>query len=155
MFAYPRSTAMAATALALSAFALAPAGAQTVSTGTSGTASGQDVTATTCGQGTTDATSVNVSGCAEAEAADGGTVDTSVNAKTNDRRAMQKSTATARDEDERARSRTHTIVRKGETVRSRTMSKYKQRGQRPVITKESSTATQDGTTTKSSGSPPK
>jgi hypothetical protein len=45
---------------------------------------------------------------------------------------MQRSTATARDEDERARSRTHTVVRQGEVVRSRTSSMYKQRGERPV-----------------------
>lgn len=153
MFAYPKRTVLGATALALSAFALAPAGAQTVSTGTSGTASGQDVTASTCGYGTTDSTSVGVGGCADAEARNGGTVNTSTNAQTNDRRAMQHSRATAVDDDERARSRTHTIVRQGEVVRSRTMSKYKQRGQRPVITRETSTATPSGTTTTST--PPK
>ena len=153
MFAYKPNAALAATALALSAFALAPAGAQTVQTGTSGTASGQDVTASTCGEGTTDSTSVAVSGCADAEALNGGTVNTRTKAQTNDRRAMQHSTATARDEDERARSRTHTVVRQGTVVRSRTMSKYKKRGERPVITRESSTATPSGTTTTST--PPK
>ena len=151
MFAYPRRAALAATALAFSAFALVPASAQTVSTGTSGTASGEDVSAGTCGYGTTDATSVSVFGCADAEAAEGGTVNTSTKANANDRRAMQKSTAAARDEDERASSRTHTRVRKGEVVRSRTMTKYKQRGERPVITKETSTATPSGTTTDSKG----
>lgn len=133
MLAYKAKAALAASTLALSALALAvPAGAQTQSGGTSGGVQGQDVSASTCGYGTTTANSVSVGGCADAEARDGGTVNTRVNAKTNDRRAMQHSTATARDEDERARSRTHTIVREGETVRSRTRSMYKQRGEKPV-----------------------
>ena len=153
MFAYPPKAALAATALAFSALAFTPAGAQTVSTGTSGGVNGQDVSASTCGQGTTDANSVNVSGCADAEARNGGTVNTSTRANTNDRRAMQRSVATARDDDERARSMTRTRVRQGETVSSRTMSIYKQRGERPVIERQTSTATPSGTKTKTS--PPK
>ena len=61
---------------------------------------------------------------------------------------MQRSVATARDEDERARSRTQTQVRQGEVVRSRTQSIYHKRGQRPVIERSTSTTTADGTTSK-------
>lgn len=129
MSAYTLKAALAASAIA---FAFAPAGAQTVSGGTSGTAQGTDVSAGTCGQGSTTATSVQVSGCADATAANGGTVKTSNRARTNDQMGMQHSRATARDEDERARSMTHTRVRQGETVNSRTMTMYKQKGQRPV-----------------------
>lgn len=153
MFAYIPKAAFAATT-ALSALALAaPAAAQTVSTGTSGGVTGQDVSASTCGSGSTDATSVQVSGCADAEALNGGTASTRTQGTANDRRAMQKSTAVARDEDERARSMTRTRVRQGEVVSSRTMSKYKQRGERPVIERQTSTATPSGTTTKTT--PPK
>lgn len=131
MTAYPTKTMLAASALAFAAFA-SPAAAQVVSGGTSGGLQGEDVSAGTCGQGTTDGTSIEVSGCADAEARNGGTVDTRTKAKVNDRRGMQHSTATSRDDDERARSRTHTVVRQGEVVRSRTTSMYKMRGQRPV-----------------------
>jgi hypothetical protein len=131
MSAYKAKAAFAASTLALAALAI-PASAQTQSGGTSGGVAGEDVSASTCGYGTSTSTSVAVGGCADAEARNGGTVDTRVNAQTNDRRAMQHSTATARDEDERARSRTKTVVREGETVRSRTHSMYKQRGEKPV-----------------------
>lgn len=131
MSAYTTKAALAASTLALAALAM-PAGAQTQSGGTSGGVNGEDVSASTCGYGTTTSTSVNVGGCADAEARDGGTVDTRVKANTTDRRGMQHSTATARDDDERARSRTKTVVRAGETVRSRTHSMYKQKGERPV-----------------------
>ncbi|HEX8223450.1 MAG TPA: hypothetical protein VF605_06515 [Allosphingosinicella sp.] len=133
MSAYKAKAVLAASTLALSALALAaPAAAQTKTDGTQGGVQGEDVSASTCGYGSTDSNSVSIGGCADAEARGGGTVDTRVNAKTSDRRAMQHWTATARDEDERARSRTHTIVRQGETVRSRTRSMYKQRGEKPV-----------------------
>ncbi len=131
MSAYPIKAALAASTLALSALAFAPAAAQ-VSGGTSGGVNGQDVSASTCGYGATDATSVTVGGCADAEARNGGTADTNTRARSNDRMGMQRSTATARDEDERARSRTFTKVRQGEVVRSRTSSMYKQRGEKPV-----------------------
>lgn len=148
MTAYKAKAALAASALALATLA-APAAAQVVSGGTSGgTPQDRDVNASTCGQGTTTPTSMTVSGCADAEARNGGTANTSVKAKTNDQRAMQKSSATARDEDERARSRTHTIVRQGEVIRSRTHSMYHERGQKPVIERTSSTSTPQGTTTK-------
>lgn len=45
---------------------------------------------------------------------------------------MQRSTAIARDQDERARSRTMVKARQGEVVRSRTMSMYKAPGETPV-----------------------
>lgn len=131
MSAYKVKAALAASTLALAALAI-PAGAQTQSGGTSGSVNGENVSVGTCGYGTSTPTSVNVGGCADAEARDGGTVDTRVQAQTNDRRGMQHSTATARDEDERARSRTKTVVRAGEAVRSRTHTMYKQRGEKPV-----------------------
>ena len=148
MVAYKAKAALAASALALAALA-APAAAQTVSGGTSGgTPQDKDVSASTCGHGTTDGKSITVSGCADANARTGGTADTSTRARTNHRVGMQRSVATARDEDERARSRTHTIVRQGEVVRSRTHSMYHERGERPVHERTSTTATADGTTTK-------
>jgi hypothetical protein len=137
--------ALAASALA---FAFAPAGAQTVSGGTSGTARGTDVSAGTCGQGSTTGSSVEVSGCADATAANGGTVKTSNRARTNSHIGIQNSRATARDEDERARSMTHTQVRQGETVRSRTMTMYKQRGERPVRQVITNNSTPQTSTTK-------
>jgi len=148
MSAYQAKAALAATALALSALAVAPAGAQTVKTGTQGTAAGQDVRATTCGYGTTTSTGVTVEGCAEAEARNGGTVNTTNNVRANDQMGMQRSTASAVDEDERARARTQTKVRQGEVVRSRTMTWYKQRGEKPVRDVTTSTATPKTTTTK-------
>lgn len=147
MSAYKRKAALAASALALSAFAF-PAAAQVVSGGTSGTAQGTDVRARTCGEGTTTGTSIEVAGCAEATANDGGTVNTSNVAKANERMGMQRSRATATDDDERARAMTHTRVRQGEVVRSRTMTFYKQHGERPVREVISTTATPKGTTTR-------
>lgn len=143
---YRRTAAIAASTLALIAFA--PASGQTTQTGTSGTAQGTDVRATTCGEGSTNQTTVTVSGCAEAEALNGGTVNTSNTAKANERMGMQRSRATATDDDERARSMTHTQVRQGEVVRSRTMTMYKQRGEKPVREVISSTARPQTTTTK-------
>ena len=147
MFAYQKKTALAVSAFALFAFA-APAASQVVSGGTSGGVDGRDVSASTCGNGTTDGNSVGVSGCADAEARNGGTAATSTDAKANERRAMQRSSAIARDEDERARSRTRTVVRQGEVVRSRTTSMYKERGAPPVRESVSTRATPTGTTTK-------
>lgn len=146
MLAYQAKAVLAASTLALSAFAV-PAMAQVATTGTSGTAQGTDVRASTCGEGTATATGVDVRGCADASAANGGTVNTSNVAKANDQRGMQRSRATAVDDDERARSMTHTRVRAGEVVRSRTMTMYKQQGERPVREVISSTATPKPTTT--------
>jgi hypothetical protein len=131
MLAYRNKAALAASTLILAGLAV-PAAAQTGTNGTSGGVTGQDVSASTCGSGTSDGTSIAVSGCADAQAQNGGTVDTSTRARTNSRVGMQNSTAVARDEDERARSRTHTMVRPNGVVRSRTMSIYKQRGEKPV-----------------------
>lgn len=142
----------AASAIALTI--AVPALAQ-ISGGTSGGVQGEDVNASTSGYGSTDGESQTVGGTADAGATNGGTADTNVRANVNDRRAMQRSTANARDDDERARSRTRTVVRQGEVVRSRTSSMYKQRGERPVREVISTRATQDGTVTKESGTKPK
>ena len=128
--------------------AATPLAAQTVVGGTAGGVQGRDVSASTCGSGQTDGASIGVAGCADAAAVNGGTADTSTRANVNDRRAMQRSVATARDEDERARSMTRTSVRDGEVVRSRTMSMYKEKGERPVREVESIRATPEGTTTR-------
>ena len=149
MSAYPIKAALAASTLAISALSFAaPASAQVVSGGTQGGVTGRDVSASTCGQGSTDGSSITVGGCADAEARNGGTVNTNTRARTNERMGMQRSTATARDEDERARSRTMTKVRQGEVVRSRTMSMYKERGEKPVREVISTKATPQKTTRK-------
>jgi len=129
---------LAASALTLGAFASAST-AQTVTGGSEGGVQGRDVNASTYGAGQTtttpDGSSIGVQGGGEAGALNGGTASTSADAKLNDRRAMQRSVAQAQDEDERARSRTRTVVRADGDVRSRTMSKYKADGERPVIEK--------------------
>lgn len=147
MFAFKTKTALAASLFALAA----PASAQTVSGGTAGGVRGQDVAASTCGYGSTDGSGATVGGCAAAEANNGGTATTSTVAKANERRAMQRSVAKARDEDERARSRTRTVVRNGEVVRSRTMSMYKMKGEKPVREVVSTRATPQGATTRKRG----
>jgi hypothetical protein len=117
--------------LSLGAPALAQSG------GTRGsTPQDRDVRAGTSGYGSTDGRSITVGGTADAEAREGGTANTRTRANVNERRGMQHSTAKARDDDERARSRTHTIVRQGEVVRSRTSTMYKQKGERPVRTND-------------------
>ena len=146
MSASKTMTAIAASTLALSALAV-PAAAQ-ITTVTSGTAQGTHDNAQTCGQGTSTATGVTVSGCADATATNGGTVNTSNVARANDQMGMQRSRATAVDEDERARAMTMTKVRQGEVVRSRPMTMYKQRGEKPVREVITSTATPKATTTK-------
>lgn len=117
-----------------------------ISGGSSATADGRGVSASTYGTGTTDANSVGVSGGGAATAV-GGTAETRSQARMNDRRAMQRSTATARTDDERARSRTMTTVRKDDEVRSRSMSIYKERGERPVIERACTITNADGTRT--------
>lgn len=126
--------------------AAAPTFAQNapISGGSDTTADGRGVSASTYGTGTTDANSVGVSG-GGAATADGGTAETRSKARMNDRRAMQRSTATARTDEERARSRTMTTVRKDDEVRSRSMSIYKQRGERPVIERDCTITNADGT----------
>lgn len=148
-----RARAAAAYAVTLSALIAVPGAslAQSVSGGTSGGVTGGDVSASTYGSGqqttSPDGTAIGVQGGGEAAAANGGSASTKSDAKLNERRAMQRSTATARDEDERARSRTRTMVREGE-VRSRTMSRYKERGEKPVREMTYSVTTPEGTTTK-------
>ena len=118
----------------------APGLAQTRS-GSAGTQSPTtgDVTVSTTSGGTSGNGAVGVSGTADAAAANGGTATTDANARfnTENNTARQRSTATARDEDERARSRASTNVNPKGDVRSRSMTIYKQKGSRPVITRES------------------
>lgn len=146
MTAYTSRAVFAASAFAFAALGV-PAAAQVVKDGTAGTAQGTDVSATTCGEGTTTQNSIAVAGCAEATATDG-TTSTRNRARVNDHVGMQRSTATARTDDERARSMTHTRVRQGEVVNSRTMTMYKQRGERPVREVTSTKTTPQGTTKK-------
>jgi hypothetical protein len=135
------SAALAAVSLALAA----PAMAQTISGGTAGGVAGPGVSASTYGAGETDGQSVGVQGGGAATAIDG-TASTDSRAKVNERRAMQRSVAKARDDDERARSRTRTVVRNGEMVRSRTTSFYKQKGEKPIHENVYSVTTPDGQT---------
>jgi hypothetical protein len=116
------------------------ASAQTTAGSQSSTPTTGDVSAGTYGSGTTDANSVGVSGGGNATAADGGTATTDSRAKFNENMARQRSVATARDDDERARSMTNTHVRKDGQVRSRSMSIYKERGEKPVIDRQTSTS---------------
>lgn len=138
MIAYKTKAVLAASAFSLALLA-APAGAQQpVSTGTNGsTPLTGDVSASTCGQGTATSTGAAVNGCADAAARNGGTADTSLQAKANAQMARERAVATATDADERARSRTQTMVRNGQ-VQSRTQTFYHQRGQKPVITRSTS-----------------
>jgi hypothetical protein len=129
---------IAAAALILSGAATAQQTAQS----SSSTPSTGDVYASTRGSGTSTPDSVQVDGGAAAGAADGGTVTTDSSARFNNNMARQRSIATARDADERARSRTNTHVRKDGQVRSRSMSIYKQRGEKPVIDRQVSTSGQ-------------
>ena len=133
-----------AIAIALASACLAGAGgvsAQTNSAASqSSTPTTGDVSAGTYGAGATDANSVGVSGGGTATAADGGTATTDSRAKFNENMARQRSVATARDDDERARSMTNTHVRKDGQVRSRSMSIYKERGEKPVIDRQTTTS---------------
>jgi len=127
---------LAATCLATAS----AASAQTTAGSQSSTPTTGNVSAGTYGSGTTDANSVGVSGGGNASAADGGTATTDSRAKFNENMARQRSVATARDDDERARSMTNTHVRKDGQVRSRSMSIYKERGEKPVIDRQTSTS---------------
>ncbi|WP_176596208.1 MULTISPECIES: hypothetical protein [Sphingobium] len=134
-----RPLSLMITAAFLASASAAPA--QTKSAGSqSSTPTTGDVSAGTYGSGSTDANSVGVSGGGTATAADGGTATTDSRAKFNDNMARQRSVATARDDDERARSMTNTHVRKDGEVRSRSMSIYKERGEKPVIDRQTSTS---------------
>lgn len=129
---------------AASALALALPGALSAhepTTSSASTPTTGDVSASTSGsaEGTPD--SVQAGGTADATAADGGTAETSGTARFNEHMANQRSTATASDEDERARSMTRSHAStKGADV-SHSMSIYKQRGEKPVITREHNVTT--------------
>lgn len=142
-------TALTASLLALPAFALAPAAsAQVVSGGTSDSVSGDNVSVGTCGNGNTTGSSIDVSGCADAAATQGGIVNTRTKAKVNAHHGMQHSMARARDDDEHAHSMTLTNVRPGKGVRSRTITIYKQKGEKPVHRVVTTNSTPDGTKSK-------
>ena len=126
-----RKTFMLCIGAATAALLAAPAGGQ-VSGGTCGSHDGRDISVGSCGYGSTDGSSINVGGTADAEVRNGGVVRTGVRSRTNSQVGMSRSMARARDEDERAFSRTRTIVRNGEMVRSRTHTMYKVRGEAPV-----------------------
>ena len=127
-----RNTHMLCLGAALAAALAAPATGQVVSGGTSGSYRGNDISVGSSGYGSTDGSYINTGGTADAEAADGGVVRTRVRSRTNPVIGQTRSFSSARDDDERAFSRTHTIVRNGETVRSRTHTMYRERGSPPV-----------------------
>ena len=127
-----RKTLMLCVGTAFAAALAAPATGQVVSGGTSGSVSGDDISVGSSGYGSTDGSYINVGGTADAEVNDGGVVRTRVRSRTGPVIGQNRSFATARDEDERAFSRTRTVVRNGETVRSRTHNMYRQRGSPPV-----------------------
>ncbi len=159
--------ALAASTIALSGLAFAPDDAlaqgkgkkaqqqqQTISGGTQGSVAGRDVTASTYGVGTTttspDGQSTTLSGGGEATA-EGGEASTRSKARLNENNAMQRSTATARTDDERARSRTQTQVRPGEVVRSRTTTFYKEQGGKPQRETVTTITTPEGTVVRTPG----
>ena len=127
-----RKTLMLCVGAAAAAALAAPATGQVVSGGTSGSYDGDNISVGSSGYGSTDGNYINVGGTADAEARDGGVVRTRVRGRTGPVIGVNRSFSTARDEDERAFSRTRTIVRNGETVRSRTHTMYHQRGEAPV-----------------------
>ncbi len=141
-------TMAAAAALMLTLGAPLAMAQDPITAGTSGGVQGRNVSASTSGSGTTDGSSRGVTGGGEATA-ENGRVRTDSSARLNDRRAMQRSTASARTDNEMARSRTRTVVRDGEEVRSRTTSMYRDRDERgpPVRTSECSRGTAEGTVT--------
>ena len=118
----------------------------TIQGGTSGGVTGRDVSASTYGYGTGTPTGTAVEGGGAATAVDG-EASTSTEAKANERRAVQRSVATAQTDDERARSRTRTAVKANETVRSKTVSRYKAQGEKPVKEMTTTVVNADGTVT--------
>jgi len=125
-----------------------PTATTTVTGGTAGGVQGRNVSAETSGTGSIISgpdglQGTGISGTADATAVDG-TVTTRSDAKSNERRAMQRSSATAMTEEERARSRTRTMVSPNDTIRSRTTSTYKADGQRPVRETVSTIVCADG-----------
>lgn len=135
--------------------AAAPAAIAQTTGGSQGGVDGRNVSAATYGAGTITQNGAGVSGGGEAEAVDG-TATTRSDAKLNNRRAMQRSTADARTEDERATSRTRTMVKPNqETIRSTTTSRYKERGAPPVRESVRTVTTPEGTTTRVQSKGPK
>ena len=125
-----------------------PTTTTTTSGGTAGGVQGSGVSANTSGTGylitgPNGTQGTGVSGTADATAEDG-TVTTRIDGRANEKRAMQRSSATARTDDERARSRTRTMVSPNDTIRSRTTSTYKARGEKPVRETVSTIVCADG-----------
>jgi hypothetical protein len=149
MILRPSSRPLAAGALCAALALSGPSLAQTISGGTSGGVSGAGVSASTYGSGTMtntpDRTAVGVEGGGAATAVDG-VARTDSKANVRDDRGMQRSTASARTEDERARSTTHTIVNPS-GVRSRTSSFYREQGSKPVHETTTTRVAPDGTVT--------
>jgi hypothetical protein len=128
-------------ALALAVSSGAMAQNRTASSG-SATPADRDVYASTSGTGSSTPDSVQVGGTADARASDGGTASTNSTARFKNNRGNQRSVANARDDDERARSHTHTIVRPNGEVTSRSFSKYKEQGEKPIIDRDVSRSSQ-------------
>lgn len=134
----------AALAASILALGLAPPALAQTTGGSSSGQEGRGVSASTWGEGSQTPDSVEVRGGGEATAEDG-TARTDSRARVNKNRAMQHSRARARTDDERARSRTHTVVRRDGTIRSRSSSMYRQKGERPVRDREFTITHPDGT----------
>ena len=122
------------------ALVAAPAIAQQTTGTSAATPDGKDVNASTYGSGTVTPTSQEVTGGA-ASGATNGTASSDSSAKFNNHMAMQRSTAKAQNDDARARSRTMTHTNKNGLVHSNSMSIYKEKGQRPVVTHDNSVVT--------------
>lgn len=93
----------------------------------------RDVSASARTSGSGGGGTYDLMGRANAEAANGGDVNTRVRGRTTDRRGVIVATASARDEDERARSRSRTVVTHRGHVRTMTRDMYHRPGSRPVI----------------------
>ena len=125
---------------ASAALLAAPALAQQTTGTSAATPDGKDVNASTYGSGTVTPTSQEVTGGGAAGATDG-TATSDSSAKFNDHMAMQRSTAEAQNDDARARSRTMTHTNRNGLVHSNSMSLYKEKGERPVVTHDNSVVT--------------
>jgi hypothetical protein len=100
-----------------------------------------DVSTQTSGSATGTPDSVEVTGTADAQASDGGTAQAESTAKFNRNMANQRSTATASDDDERARSMTRSHATRHGADTSHSTSIYKKKGEKPVVEHEHSVTT--------------
>lgn len=132
--------ASSAIALGLSGAAMAQTTTPSTTTSASTPTTG-DVSASTSGTATGTPDSVEAGGTSDAQAANGGTASTSGSARFNDNMANQRSVATARDADERARSMTHSHASRNGADVSHSTSIYKQQGEKPVISRDTQVTT--------------